>query len=83
MMTKLSPQAQAVLDAIQDELDATAELVPCTERIAAAALRVAADQLDVTNGECPGVTPFEIGFLKGAARCQRDLLAIADELEAT
>jgi hypothetical protein len=47
----------------------------------AAALRAAADQLDVTNGECPGVTPFEIGFLKGAARCQRDLLAIADELE--
>jgi hypothetical protein len=49
----------------------------------AAALRAAADQLDVTNGECPGVTPFEIGFLKGATRCQRDLLAIADELEAT
>jgi hypothetical protein len=47
----------------------------------AAALRAAADQLDVTNGECPGVTPFEIGFLKGAARCQKDLLAIAAELE--
>jgi hypothetical protein len=42
MMTKLSPQAQAVLDAIQDELDATVELVPCTERIAAAVLRAAA-----------------------------------------
>jgi hypothetical protein len=49
---------------------------------AAAALRAAADQLEVTNGECPGVTPFEIGFLKGAARCQRELLAIAAELEA-
>lgn len=44
-MTDLSPHAQAVLDAIQDELDATAELVPCTERIAAVVLRAAAEHV--------------------------------------
>jgi hypothetical protein len=50
-MPELSPQAQAVLDAIQDELDATAELVPCTERIAAAVLRAAAEHV-VFNRVC-------------------------------
>jgi hypothetical protein len=77
-MTDLSPHAQAVCDAYCKEADNPYYF----ERSGlVAALRAAAEQLDVTNGECPGVTPFEIGFLKGAARCQRDLLAIAAELE--
>ena len=74
-MADLSPQAQAVITASNCAGSRIVQLH------IAAALRAAADQLEVTNGECPGVTPFEIGFLKGAARCQRDLLAIAAELE--
>jgi hypothetical protein len=76
-MTKpLSPAAQAILDAYRNPH------IYKNVYALAAALRAAADQLEVTNGECPGVTPFEIGFLRGAARCQKDLLAIAVELEA-
>jgi len=81
-MTGLSPAAQAVLDAAFSAYWSAEQEAPNDEgMIAAAALRAAAEQLDVTNGECPGVTPFEIGFLKGAARCQKELLAIAAELE--
>jgi hypothetical protein len=72
-MTELSPQAQAVLDAIQDELDATVELVPCTERIAAAVLRAAADQV-VPQGEEHWHAEWTI---------RRKLLAIAAELEGS
>lgn len=74
MTEPLSPAAQAVLDAIQDELDATAELVPCTERIAAAALRAAADQ----------VVPKDVdpsGDWTDKDEVRHQLLAIADELE--
>jgi hypothetical protein len=82
MTEPLSPAALAVMTAgtmgnpnvIND---------PVYRQCLAAALRAAAERLDVTNGECPGVTPFEIGFLKGAARCQKELLAIADELEGS
>jgi hypothetical protein len=79
MTEPLSPAAAAVLKEFEDSWDA--DPFEMDVRALAAALRAAAKQLDVTNGECPGVTPFEIGFLKGAARCQRDLLAIAVELE--
>jgi hypothetical protein len=66
MMTKLSPQAQAVLDAIQDELDATAELVPCTERIAAAVLRAAAEHV-VHNRVCRMELRLVADELEGSA----------------
>jgi hypothetical protein len=48
----------------------------------AAALRAAADQLVVTDGECPGVTLWEKGFRAGAGGAHDALLAIAAELEA-
>jgi len=73
-LTPLSPAAQAVLDAYQ--------VAPIEDGLTAAAvLRAAADQLTVTNGECSGVTLWEIGFLAGAAGARQGLLAIADELE--
>jgi len=72
--TPLSPAAQIVWNAFY--------FAPtCAEVKLAAALRAAADQLTVTNGECPGVTLWEIGFLACAAGAQQKLLAIADELE--
>ena len=77
--TPLSPAAQAVLNAYNAGF-CHPVAVHCKPRIAAA-LRAAADQLTVTNGECPGVTLWEIGFLTGAAGAQQGLLAIAAELE--
>jgi len=74
-VTDLSPAARAVLDA------AYALPLKNSQPNIAAALRAAADQLAVTNGECPGVTLWEIGFLACAAGAQQRLLAIADELE--
>jgi hypothetical protein len=82
MTNPLSPVAQAVLDAFLGDCENTGLQMDDMRENVAATLRAAAEQLDVTNGECPGVTPFEIGFLKGAARCQKELLAIAAELEA-
>jgi hypothetical protein len=78
----MSPAAQAVMFAYAEHNGGIEAVLLYERQAIAAALRAAADQLEVTNGECPGVTPFEIGFLKGAARCQRELLAIAAELEA-
>lgn len=73
-MTKLSPQAQAVLDAVKEICPAPAD------EIAAAALRAAAEQVfPLTKTPwgstlIPILTPRE-----GRAR----IFAIADELEAT
>jgi hypothetical protein len=81
MMTKLSPQAQAVLDAIQDELDATAELVPCTERIAAAVLKAVAD-LVAPERYCAytGHGEFDFGMEARNDAVREEILAIAAEL---
>jgi len=72
----LSPAAQAVLNgfrAVPTLMDGPS---------IAAALRAAADQLVVTDGECPGVTLWEKGFRAGAGGAHDALLAIAAELEA-
>jgi hypothetical protein len=66
-MTDLSPQAQAVLDAVEDDCIHPDD----KHRIAAAALRAAADQL----GQ-------DLEFYNTRMVATRDLLAIADELEA-
>ena len=83
-MTNLSPAAQAVLDAIQDELDATAEITPRSGSVAAAALRAAADQV-VPERLCPESTYFFGRLLKLAwevdAHHRERLLEIAAELE--
>ena len=74
-MTDLSPAAQAVLDAIQDELDATAELVPCNERIAAAVLRAAAEQIETLYCDS------DVNDSPGIVFALRQLMLIANELE--
>jgi hypothetical protein len=66
-MTNLSPAAQAVLDAVEDDCIHPAD----RHRIAAAALRAAADQIEPEDG-----IPSEVQHVLDK------LLAIADELEA-
>jgi len=52
-MTKpLSPAAQAVLDAFLGDCEDTGLQMDDLRENVAAALRAAAEQLDVTNGEC-------------------------------
>lgn len=72
-MAQLSPAAQAVLDAIQDELDATAEITPRSGSVAAAALRAAAEQLRYHIAYDDGEPDYKVDVA--------DLLAIAAELE--
>jgi hypothetical protein len=77
MATPLSPAAQAVLDATWQEMD----YAPRCELqwAAAAALRAAADQVAPSDAVEPR------NYLPMAIECQRirkELLAIADELEA-
>jgi hypothetical protein len=67
-MTELSPAAQAVRDAAEKQTDLDLRYAP---QIAAAALRAAADQL----GQ-------DLEFYNTRMIAARDLLAIADELEA-
>ena len=70
---KLSPAAQAVLDAAINVAES-----PDAEAIAAAALRAAADQVTPSDAIEPR------NYLPMAIECQRiraELLAIADELE--
>jgi len=64
-MTDLSPAAQAVLDAVEDDCIHPTDL----HRIAAAALRAAAFQLSFGHATGDGIL------------CEDDLLAIAAELE--
>ena len=73
-MADLSPNAQAVLDAALQE----SNLSP-TVRIAAAALRAAADQVKL---ETPlGDTDADAGVFAAHHAIRAQLLAIADELE--
>ena len=80
-MTNLSPAAQAVLDAINKELDEAPWDVSFLAGVsAAAALRAAADQV-VPH---PGRYPMN-EYMEGIRDCKQDfraaLLGIADELE--
>ena len=78
-MTDLSPAAQAVLDAINKELDEAPWDVSCVAGVsAAAALRAAADQVAPSDAVEPR------NYLPASIECQRirkELLAIAIELE--
>lgn len=75
-MTELSPQAQAVLDAVKEISPAPAD------EIAATALRVAADQV-VPKTPPPKFAPhYEEGVWDGKDDARDQLLAIATELES-
>lgn len=79
-MTKLlSPAAQAVLNAAE-AVSEYGKATPLMKARLAAALQAAAEQLVVTDGECPGVTLWEKGFRAGAGGAHDALLAIAAEL---
>ena len=81
-MTSLSPAARAIVDAFNDRYELCGPLEDNWHEVSlAAALRAAADQLTVTNGECPGVTLWEQGFLAGASGAQQGLHNLAAELE--
>jgi hypothetical protein len=71
-MTSLSPQAQAVLDAVEDDCIHPTDL----HHIAAAALRAAADQVV----PAPRL-PYDSCCDVNAAAIRAELLAIAIELE--
>ena len=78
-MSELSPQAQAVLDAAKSSLDWEAGYLP--NAVAAAALRAAADQVVPEYKVTPGGSKIWPSEPLPSIRAQ--LLAIADELEAT
>ena len=75
-MADLSPAARAVLDAaMQYEINPE-----CYSReIAAAAIRVAAEQIAVPDD--PNATLWEMGFYSGNSSAREALHVIADELE--
>jgi len=81
-MVELSPQAQAVLDALcMEELSGPQQLMARAH--AAAALRAAADQVVPTEMDLPPIAPDLGHFRQHERRLTRQrLLAIADELEA-
>jgi hypothetical protein len=77
--TPLSPAAQAVLDAVEDDCIHPDD----KHRIAAAALRAAADQVVPTETDLPPIAPDLGHFRQHERRLTRQrLLAIAAELEA-
>jgi hypothetical protein len=81
-MGELSPQAQAVLDALcMEELSGPQQLMARAH--AAAALRAAADQLPLQPLTRDPADPFEQGLRQGQELSRAELLAIAAELEAT
>jgi hypothetical protein len=76
-MTELSPQAQAVLDAVCDNTEPDCD----TQHLIAAALRAAADQV-VPDSDAMRSPCREHCVIGGAAaRIRAELLAIAAELE--
>jgi hypothetical protein len=75
-VTDLSPAAQAVLDAIQDALDATAEITPRSGLVAAAALRAAADRTMSLIGDI-----CHPKYMEGIEAASDFLERIAAELE--
>jgi len=78
----LSPAAQAVMDAIEDVLDATAEITPRTGSVASAALRAAVEQAVPEPPDCGTPTNDYVRGLEDRQRMVRFwLLSIAAELE--
>lgn len=85
-MTDLSPAAQAVLDAVKDELDhAPWELSYLAGSSAAAALRALTDQVmperPLWSRRGAELTLYHEGRLDAAIRFRAEILAIAAELE--
>jgi hypothetical protein len=77
-MTDLSPAAQAVLDAVEDDCIHPDD----KHRIAAAALRAAVDQVVPVEMDLPPIAPDLGHFRQHERRLTRQrLLAIAAELE--
>ena len=80
-MAELSPQAQAVLDALcMEELSGPQQLMARAH--AAAALCAAADQLPLQPLTRDPADPFEQGLRQGQELSRAELLGIAAELEA-
>ena len=80
-MAELSPQAQAVLDALcMEELSGPQQLMARAH--AAAALRAAADQLPLQPLTWDPADPFEQGLRQGQELSRAELLGIAAELES-
>ncbi len=80
-MSELSPAAQAVLDAAEDAYGINySEFHCCADRVAAAALRAAADQVVPEYETTPGGS--KIWPSEPVPSIRAGLLAIADELEA-
>jgi hypothetical protein len=78
-MTQLSPQAQAVLDAVCENTEPDCD----TQHLIAAALRAAADLVVPTEMDLPPIAPDLGHFRQHERRLTRQrLLAIAEELEA-
>jgi len=81
-MTKLSPAAQAVLDAAYREMDYAPRRH--VQWVTAAALRAAADQVVPTETDLPPIAPDLGHFRQHERRLTRQrLLAIAAELEGS
>ncbi len=78
-MTDLSPAAQAVLDAVEDDCIHPTDL----HHIAAAALRAVADQVvpEEWLARFPNDSAWQDGFTDANERIRAELLAIAAELE--
>jgi FAD/FMN-containing dehydrogenase len=82
-MTELSPAAQAVLDAINEELNEAPWDVSFLASVsAAAALRAAADQVKHEFPLGPEYTEWDSGHDAGIRRALNKFLTIAAELEA-
>lgn len=80
-MSELSPAAQAVLDAAKDAYGINySEFHCCADRVAAAALRAAADQVVPEYETTPGGS--KIWPSEPVPSIRAGLLAIADELES-
>lgn len=78
-MTELLPAAQAVLDAVEDDCIHPDD----KHRIAAAALRAAADLVAPDDYKCyTGNLEWDAGMEARTDDIRENLLAIADELEA-
>ena len=83
-MTTLSPAAQAVLDAAAEVYWDWSDLSPASSStIAAAALRAVADQVVPKTPTLSYPEDYELGVWVANDDTRTELLAIADELEAT
>jgi hypothetical protein len=83
LMTELSPQAQAVLDAARSAYWSAEQEAPNDEQmIAAAAVKAAADQV-VPEETWLGTEEPCYAYYRQRCNTRRDLLAIAAELEGT